>query len=67
MPRKLTVHLLPTLFEPSQLAGGIAVVIDVLRATTTIAYALENGARWKLPVSCCWVANVVENRSPDSI
>ena len=49
MPRKLTVHLLPTLFEPSQLAGGIAVVIDVLRATTTIAYTLKNGARSIIP------------------
>lgn len=45
MPRKLTVHLLPSLFEPSRLTGGLAVVIDVLRATTTMVYALQNGAR----------------------
>ena len=45
MPRKLTVHVLPSLFEPSRLVGGVAVVIDVLRATTTVAYALKNGAR----------------------
>lgn len=44
MTRKLTVHVLPTLFEPCDMQGGIAVVIDVLRATTTIAYALGNGA-----------------------
>jgi 2-phosphosulfolactate phosphatase len=49
MPRKLTVHLLPALCEPSKLAGGIAVVIDVLRATTTVAYALKNGARSIIP------------------
>lgn len=49
MPRKLTVHLLPSLFEPARLTGGLAVVIDVLRATTTIAYALENGARSIIP------------------
>lgn len=49
MPRKLAVHLLPSLFEPSRLTGGLAVVVDVLRATTTVAYALQNGARAILP------------------
>jgi 2-phosphosulfolactate phosphatase len=49
MPRKLTVHLLPSLFDPSCLTGGIAVVIDALRATTTVAYALKNGARSIIP------------------
>ena len=29
--------------DPEELAGGTAVVIDVLRATTTIAYALDAG------------------------
>lgn len=49
MPRKLTVHVLPSLFEPSDLVGGIAVVTDVLRATTTVAHALKNGARGIIP------------------
>lgn len=49
MPRQLSVHVLPALFEPSDLAGGIAVVTDVLRATTTVAYALNNGARGIIP------------------
>ena len=49
MPRNITVHLLPTLFDPSNLAGGIAVVTDVLRATTTVAYGLQNGARSIIP------------------
>lgn len=49
MSRKLTVHLLPSMFEPSSLTGGVAVVVDVLRATTTIACALQNGARSILP------------------
>jgi 2-phosphosulfolactate phosphatase len=49
MPRSLTVHLLPSLFEASDLAGGIAVVTDVLRATTTVAYGLKNGARGIIP------------------
>lgn len=38
------VHLLPSLFEPSDLAGSTAVMIDVLRASTTITTALANGA-----------------------
>lgn len=37
--------------SPSMLAGGVAVVIDVLRASTTVATALSNGARAVLPVA----------------
>ena len=44
MSRTIAVHLLPQLFEPPEIAGGIAVVVDVLRASTTISYALQNGA-----------------------
>jgi 2-phosphosulfolactate phosphatase len=41
--RDVQVHLLPALAPPGQLAGGLAVVIDVLRATTTIVHALAAG------------------------
>ncbi len=41
--REVHVHLLPCLAAPGRLAGGLAVVIDVLRATTTIVYALAAG------------------------
>ena len=41
--RDVQVHLLPTLAPPGRLAGGVAVVIDVLRATTTIIHALAAG------------------------
>jgi 2-phosphosulfolactate phosphatase len=37
------VHLLPTLIPPGTLKGGVAVVIDVLRATTTMVHALAAG------------------------
>ncbi|QDU27394.1 putative 2-phosphosulfolactate phosphatase [Anatilimnocola aggregata] len=47
--RTVAVHLLPDLVEPPQLAGKTAVVIDVLRATTTVVHALANGAREVLP------------------
>src|SRR3954452_7183254 len=41
--REVHVHLLPELVPPGRLAGGLAVVIDVLRATTTIVHALAAG------------------------
>jgi 2-phosphosulfolactate phosphatase len=49
MPGLLNVYALPTLVEPEELLGGTAVVIDVLRATTTIVYALAAGAREVIP------------------
>jgi 2-phosphosulfolactate phosphatase len=39
----LNVYALAKLVEPGELAGGTAVVIDVLRATTTIIHALAAG------------------------
>jgi 2-phosphosulfolactate phosphatase len=41
--RPVFVHLLPELAPPGHLADGVAVVIDVLRATTTIVTALASG------------------------
>src|SRR6266851_4504996 len=41
--REVRVHLLPQLAPPGNLRGGVAVVIDVLRATTTIIHALAAG------------------------
>src|SRR5258708_33771205 len=41
--REVQVHLLPSLALPGRLTGGLAVVIDVLRATTTIVHALAAG------------------------
>src|SRR5437660_15371 len=41
--REVHVHLLPSLAPTGCLTGGIAVVIDVLRATTTIIHALAAG------------------------
>src|SRR5437764_12866576 len=42
--RDVQVHLLPCQAPPGRLAGGLAVVIDVLRASTTIVHALAAGA-----------------------
>jgi 2-phosphosulfolactate phosphatase len=41
--RDVQVHLLPELAPAGRLAGGLAVVIDVLRCTTTIVHALAAG------------------------
>lgn len=47
----LSVHLLPSLVSAEQFRGGVVVVIDVLRATTTMAFALANGADAVWPVA----------------
>jgi 2-phosphosulfolactate phosphatase len=44
-PITLHVHLLPQAVEPKALSGCVAVIIDVLRASTTIATALFHGAK----------------------
>jgi 2-phosphosulfolactate phosphatase len=45
----LNVHALPRYADPDELAGSVVVVIDVLRAATTIAYALDARAAAVLP------------------
>ena len=47
--REVQVHLLPALVPAGALAGGLAVVIDVLRATTTVVHALAAGCKAVLP------------------
>jgi 2-phosphosulfolactate phosphatase len=49
MTQVLNVFALPKLVAPDEFAGGTVVVIDVLRASTTIVYALEAGAKEVLP------------------
>jgi 2-phosphosulfolactate phosphatase len=46
---KFQVHLLPDLTTPEELAGGAVVVLDILRATTTIIHALSAGAKEVIP------------------
>lgn len=47
--RPLNVHSVPDHVRPDALAGSTIVVIDVLRATTTMVFALEAGARAVIP------------------
>jgi 2-phosphosulfolactate phosphatase len=48
--RVVRVHLTPDRLTPAELAPSVAVVIDVLRATTTMIHALAAGCRAVWPV-----------------
>jgi 2-phosphosulfolactate phosphatase len=50
-PRQLHVHLTPSAVGPGELASGVAVVVDVLRATTSMVHALAAGAVSVRPVT----------------
>lgn len=74
MPATLQVHLLPQLVSEDQLRGGVAVVIDVLRATTTITHALAAGASAVVPCETVPEAHAVAAKlagaklaSPDGV
>ncbi len=63
----LRVYLSPLLFEPEELAGVTAVVIDQLRASTTICYALSAGASSIIPcedIAEAWAASA---ETPNSL
>ncbi|MCA9267911.1 MAG: 2-phosphosulfolactate phosphatase [Planctomycetales bacterium] len=49
MASQLAVHFLPELTSQQELAGGCVVMIDVLRASTTICFALAAGAKEVIP------------------
>ena len=49
MQLSLNVHNLPRRCRAEELAGSVVVVIDLLRATTTICQALAAGAREVVP------------------
>jgi 2-phosphosulfolactate phosphatase len=64
MSRPIHVHLLPALFEPEDLEGGVAVVIDVLRATSTIVHALAAGALRVIPCGDIEEARGIATEAP---
>ena len=47
--KHLNVHLLPDLAHPHEMAGQVLVVIDILRASTTLAAAVAAGTRLIVP------------------
>ena len=50
MPRSARVYLLPGLADDSMFSGRTVVVVDILRATTTILHALAAGAEAVIPL-----------------
>ncbi len=56
---KISAVALPDHLEPDALRGRVAVVIDVLRATTTIARAFEQGAACVVPVASIDAARMI--------
>jgi 2-phosphosulfolactate phosphatase len=48
--RELETCFSPALYEPERHAGSIVVIIDILRATSAICTAFENGASSIIPV-----------------
>lgn len=49
--RNLETCYSPALYEPDRHSGSIVVIIDILRATSAICTAFENGAERIIPVS----------------
>ncbi len=59
----LHVHFLPALMNSSNLAGGTAVIIDILRASSTIITALHNGAKCVVPCGTPDEARLIREKS----
>ncbi len=49
MPTEIRTCLLPLLSEPEDFSGCVAVILDILRASSTMTYALNSGARAVIP------------------
>lgn len=63
----LRVVALPDHLGPDALSGAVAVVIDVLRATTTIAHALGHGAACVIPVASVDAARMIAHDRPGAL
>ena len=61
---ELVIHPLPETVDPAELAGGVVVVIDVLRATTVIVHALAQGARTVVAAASIDEARAVADQWP---
>jgi 2-phosphosulfolactate phosphatase len=61
------VHLSYLLLQPADLAGGFVIVIDLLRASTTIVHALGHGAAAVIPCEEVDEARAVAARTPGAL
>lgn len=65
---KIEVAFTPTALGPNDLPGRTVVVVDILRATTTIAVALANGAKAVLPAGTTEEAlRIAQNLERDAV
>ena len=65
---KIDVIFAPHALGPADLAGRTVVVLDILRATTTIAVALANGAKAVLPAGSTEEAlRIAQNLERDAV
>ncbi|MCX7021419.1 MAG: 2-phosphosulfolactate phosphatase [bacterium] len=62
---RVDVALGPGEWAALELAGRVAVVIDVLRATTTVTTALANGAAAIIPFADLGLCRAYKDRKPD--
>lgn len=65
MSHQLHVHLLPSLIEADALNGGTAVIIDILRASSTMITAMQNGAKRVIPCGTTEEAFRLREQSPN--
>ncbi len=65
---KLEVAFAPNTITPADVAGRTVVVVDILRATTSIAVALANGAKAVLPAASTEEAlRIAQNLERDAV
>ena len=65
---KLEIVFAPNAITPAELAGRTVVVVDILRATTSIAVALANGAKAVLPAASTEEAlRIAQNLERDAV
>lgn len=67
MQRQIQVVFIPQLLQAQQLANGTTVVVDVLRATTTIVSAIANGARQVIPTGTIPAALELRSKHPEPL
>jgi len=65
--KRIDVFLLPSLLGDTDLSGGVAVVIDVLRATTTITHAIAHQADCVVPLLTIDQAKEQGGRDPSAL
>ena len=67
MNQILNVHLLPDWIDHREIAGHLAIVVDVLRASTTVATALNSGATCVVPCLTVEEARKLATQRPGSL